>query len=63
MSNFRIIFGIDDDGDEITITSDEDLITAITEMTDKVKVLYLTVLEDGKMPEIDAHEEPNGKFF
>jgi len=35
----------DSDNDEITITSDEDLIMAYTEMVTPVKVLYVTVME------------------
>ncbi|KAF2898398.1 hypothetical protein ILUMI_07778 [Ignelater luminosus] len=40
----------DSDGDEITIASDEDFITAFTEMSGNVKVLYVTVIKSNREP-------------
>lgn len=48
---------LDEDGDEITITCDEDLLTAITEMTNRVKILYITILEKAKPGDIEIEAE------
>lgn len=47
---------LDADGDEITLTSDEELIIALTEMKDDLKVLYVGV--KSQRPEIDDDETP-----
>lgn len=48
-ATFRVTWK-DGDGDEITIVTDEDLITAYTEMGGNLKTLYVTILEKNSEP-------------
>ena len=50
---------IDLDGDDITIDSDEDLMTAFKEMDGPLKILYVTVLKD--KPDLTSPFQKYGK--
>jgi len=60
-ADFRITWK-DIDGDEITIASDEDFITAFTEMSGTVKILYVTIVQRNAEPtffvEAETQETP-----
>lgn len=52
-----LTFVLDADGDEITVTSDEELIIALTEMKDNLKVLYI-IANPRRMEANDDDEVP-----
>lgn len=46
---FRSALSTDSDGDEIVISSDDELIIALTELQTEVRKLYVTVQPDSAM--------------